>query len=259
MSTVSKLTGVSVKKIKSLANAFAKAGNPVAVAGKGGRAVNASSVEILAVYSLNSLVNSSAASISKVSLSDEVTIDSKKHNGLDDFAKNGSFKMLFVNEADPVYKSVFGKELSDKMKNSFVVSIMPLVNDTGLYSDYILPSLSFMESSVDDNTPAVKFASKAMHTGDIIIQLASKVDSVKDSFSITSYKEAFNLLETEVKTVKEFSFKTKDLKKSLSQLKSEVVTKAEYPLHMVPLEIQVIGDGDGMAFPYVNKSISGTI
>ena len=104
------ITGLKAKQIEDVADAFARAGNPMAVAGRGGSGVSSSSAEFMAVYALNAMVGSRAAALKKSQGLGEPALsanaaaslkDAKKYAGLDDFIKNGNFEMLFVNEADP--------------------------------------------------------------------------------------------------------------------------------------------------------------
>jgi predicted molibdopterin-dependent oxidoreductase YjgC len=128
LSKVAQLTGISEDRIKKIADEFAASKNPVAVAGKGGYGVTASSAEIIAVYCLNTLVKSRAAALVKNS---SVSYDAE-FAGLDKFIKDGSFSILLLNDSNPVYKSVLGDDMKKKMEKAFVVAIAPLINDSQL-------------------------------------------------------------------------------------------------------------------------------
>jgi menaquinone reductase, molybdopterin-binding-like subunit len=256
------ITGLKAKQIQDIADAFSRAGNPVAVAGRGGMGVSSSSAEFLAVQALNAMAGSRAAVLKKSQGLGEPALsanaaaslkDAKKLAGLDDFIKNGNFEMLFVNEADPAYKSVYGADLAKKMENAFVVAFMPLLNDTALYADYIFPSLSFLEEESTAGAAPLKPYMKAVHAGDAIISLAKKVDDLKGAFPWAGY----------VDLVKTYggaggagapNFNAQVLKDYLASI--EKAQKAsDFPLSLVPVELAFVGDGDGLAFPYVLKAI----
>ncbi|PKL37620.1 MAG: hypothetical protein CVV44_14845 [Spirochaetae bacterium HGW-Spirochaetae-1] len=249
MPTTAKLTGVSEDRIKALAEAFYGARNPMAVAGRGAHGVSSSASEIIAVYALNTLVRSTSVSLKQYTGMGT----GKNPAGIDDFIKNGNFELLFVNEADPVYKSVLGKDLAAKMEKAFVVAMMPLINDTALYADYVLPSLTFLETLQSDGQTVLKPYASAKHAGDIIIELAGKVDAAKGAFPWTSYLDAVKQAGN-TRGVAGFSFKVDKLKEQLSGFKKQKAN-AEYPLSLIPVEMPLVGDGDGMAFPYVLKNI----
>jgi len=255
LENVSKYTGVSVETIKKIGDDFSKAQNPVAVAGKGGNGVSASSAEIIAIYCLNTLVKSKAVSLmtnSGVSYKGEFA-------GLDDFIKNGAFEALFLNDSDPVYKSVLGDELKSKMGKAFVVSINPIMNDSANYADYILPSLSFLETVTPENKPVAKSFEESKDAKDIIIELSKAVDKTKNTFPFTKGIDAYKALTNkETASNARFSFNVEKIKNELDAIEKKLAD-TEYPLTMIPAEIPLLGDGDGLAFPYVIKSIDPTV
>jgi len=244
LENVSKYTGVSIETIKKIGDDFARAQNPVAVAGKGGVGVSASSAELIAIYCLNTLVKSRAVNLmtnSGVSYKGEFA-------GLDDFIKNGNFEALFLNDSNPVYKSVLGDELKSKMAKAFVVSINPIMNDSANYADYILPSLSFLETP--KNKPVVQSFEESKDANDIIVELAKAVDKTKNtSLTATGRETGSNA---------RFSFNVDKIKNEFDAIEKKLADK-EYPLTMIPVEIPLLGDGDGLAFPYVLKSIDPTV
>lgn len=259
----SKMTGLTVKHIEDVAEAFSRARNPIAVAGRGGSGISSSSAEIMAVYALNAMVGSRGVALKKIPGLGEPALsagalaslkNAKKFKGPDDFIKNGNFEMLFINEADPAYRSVYGDDLSQKMGKAFVVAVMPLLNDSAMYADYIFPSITFLEEESQTGKAPLKTYMKTRHAGDMIIDLAKKVDAIKGNFPWTSY---VNLVRTygaapgAVNAV----YNAKILKEQLAFLEKTVKASEEYPLFLVPIELTVVGDGDGLAFPYVLKTI----
>lgn len=260
---VAALTGLKAKQIEDVADAFARARNPIAVAGRGGAGVSSSSAELMAVHALNAMVGSRGAVLKKSQGLGEPTLsanaaatlkDSKKFAGMDDFIKNGKFEMLFLNESDPAYKSAYGADLAKKMENAFVVGIMPLLNDSAMYADYIFPSLSFLETESAAGAAPVKPYEKSIHAGDAIIKLAQKVNDAKGNFPWNGYVDL-------VKTyggaagAGNANYDAKVLKSYLGSLEKTIKASEEFPLSLIPIELTFVGDGDGMAFPYVLKTM----
>jgi len=248
LENVSEYTGVSIETIKRIGDEFSRAQNPVAVAGKGGEGVNSTSAEIIAIYCLNTLVKSRAVNLmtnSGISYKAEFA-------GLDDFIKNGNFEALFLNDSNPVYKSVLGDELKAKMNKAFVVSINPIINDSANYADYILPSLSFLETETSENKkPIVRSFEESKDAKDIIAELAKAIDKTKNIFPVTPGRETASNAR--------FSFNVDKIKNELDAIEKKLASNAEYPLTMIPVEIPLLGDGDGLAFPYVLKSIDPVV
>lgn len=246
---VAQITGVAEDKIKKLADEFAAAKNPVAVAGKGAYGVSGSSAEIIAVYCLNTLVKSRAATLAKNS----AVSYTAEFAGLDKFIKEGNFSMIFLNGSDPVYKSVYGEELKKKLEKAFVVAITPLMNDSTAYADYILPPLSFLEAETPESKPVVTALKESKDAKEIIISLAAMVDKTRNALPKTA-ADAYKSAGKEAAGGK-FSFNVEKIKADIDAYEKKLGQNSEYPVTLVPVEIPLVGDGDGLAFPYVLKSI----
>ncbi len=252
---VAKLTGVSEDRIKKIGDEFAKAKNPVAVAGKGAYGVSASSAEIIAVYCLNTLVKTKAATL----MNNSAVSYKAEFAGVDGFIKNGKFDMLFLNNSDPVYKSVLGEDLKKKMEKAFVVSINPIMNDSANYADYILPSLSFLETVTPENTAVVSAFKESKDAKEVIISLSKAVDKTKNAFAFTGGIDSFKIAGKDSASGAKFSFNFDKIKNDIDALDKKLASNAEYPLMMIPVEAPLVGDGDGLAFPYVLKSIDPSV
>ncbi len=258
-----KITGLAVKQIEGVAEAFSRSRNPIAVAGRGGRGVSSSSAELMAVYALNAMAGSRGAILKKypglgepaLSANSQASLKAgKKFKGQDDFIKNGNFEMLFINEADPAYRSVYGEDLAQKMDKAFVVAVMPLLNDSAMYADYVFPSISSLEEETKNLKAPLAPYMKSRHAGDMIIDLARKVDAAKANFPWAGY---IDLVRT-YGAVQGAGFtgnNAKALKEQIAALEKSTKVTEEFPLFMVPVELTFVGDGDGMAFPYILKTI----
>jgi len=255
LAKVSQLTGVDVKKIKELADTLIQARNPIVVAGKGSKGVSSSSVEMQAVYGLNTLARTGAVALkAPAGLASIATTGKAPAAGLDDFIKNRDFEVMFVNEADPVYKSVLGKNLAEKMEKAFVVSITPLINDTALYADYVLPSISVLEGPDSNNAEIVKPYKQSKHAGDIIIGVAKLLEKAAASFQWNSCLEAMPGAGQTKNVTAGFAFNAEILKNYLNEY-DKLMGSTEFPMALLPVELPYVGDGDGLAFPYVLKTI----
>jgi anaerobic selenocysteine-containing dehydrogenase len=261
---VAQITGLTVKKIEDTAEAFSRARNPIAVPGRGGMEVSSSSAEIMAVHTLNTMVGTRVAGLRGIRglgepvLSAEVRgslIKAKKFTGLDDFIKNGNFEMLFVNEADPVYRSAYGDALAGKMEKSFVVAIMPLLNDTALYADYIFPSIIFFEKDIGTVKAPFHPYMKSRNSADMIIELAKRVEVIKGNFPWSGYRELAGGTGGAAAGAGYLNYNAKILKDEIASITKRLKPSEEFPLSFVPVELTFVGDGEGMAYPYVLKTI----
>jgi anaerobic selenocysteine-containing dehydrogenase len=250
---VAKITGVSENKIKEIAEGLLAATNPVVIGGRGAQGISSSSTELIAVQLLNLLINSRAVTLKLRSGLGNVTLNDRKSAGLDDFIRSGNFEMLFVNGANPVHKSVNGAVLAEKMNGAFVVSFSQLKTDTAVYSDYILPTLSFLEVAGAEGEAIVSGITDGKHAGDAIIAIAQMVDKTKDAFTWKSFTECVPITGN-ARPAGEFSIKPEEtLKKYIADSTKASDDAVKYPLGLIPIEIPCVGDGDGMAFPYTLK------
>jgi anaerobic selenocysteine-containing dehydrogenase len=247
---VAALTGIKEEQIIKIAEDFNKAKRPVAVAGKGGTGAIASSAEIIAVHCLNTLVKTNAVSVVKNSA---VSYKSD-FSGIDSLAKNGNFKMLILNDSNPVYKSVLGDDLKKKMEKSFVVSINTIKNDSSEYADYILPALTFLETGTPGNKPVNGAWKEAIDPKDIIIKLSKMINKTAGAFPASAI-DAHRGAGSEIAAGAGFSFYFDKTKSEIEGFEKKVSKNSEFPLTMIPIEMALVGDGDGMAFPYVLKNI----
>jgi anaerobic selenocysteine-containing dehydrogenase len=153
---------------------------------------------------------------------------------------------------------VLGDELKSKMEKAFVVSINPIMNNSANYADYILPSLSFLERVTTENKSVVNSFEESKDAKDIIIELSKAIDKTKNTFPFTNGIASYRALTKETASNAKFSFNVDKTKNELDAIEKKLAD-AEYPLTMIPVEIPLLGDGDGLAFPYVLKSIDPTV
>lgn len=270
---VSEITGVAPEKIKEIAREFAYAKAPVAVAGKGAKGVSSSTVEIAAVQALNSLVGAfgrrggvfikSTRTLGAPAL-DAIAAagikNSKKAAGIDAYIKNGdAAELLFLNEANPVLRSVYGKDAADKLaKIPMVVAFAVVPNDTTKYADYILPSVSTLEMASAKGDEAVAPRYKAMYAGDSILMIAKAVKGVQNAFPWNGYRELIAATgQADIRAAANFSFPMDLFSNYLTEL-TKKMSAADYPLALIPFELPLVGDGSGLALPYTLKGLDDT-
>jgi len=180
---VSGITGVSVEKIKSIANAFAHATAPIAVYGKGKGVLNGGIYELMAVHSLNALVGNidrpgGILLTEPIPLSPltDVQADTIARKGLKrprldqamsaryPFTKsliNNLFKTiveenespvdtLLVFSSNPAYTLPQSNMVREALKKiPFVVSFSPYRDETSYMADLILPDHNYLEKMDD--------------------------------------------------------------------------------------------------------------
>lgn len=269
---VSALTGVPAAQIDEIAREFANARRAVAVAGRGGQLVSSSVAEIVAVQCLNKLTgrmgvpggvfvkvkNERLGAVRQDAVAQAGMRNTRKAKGLDDFIKNGEKpELLFVNDANPVHRSVFGRDLANKMKEiPMVVAIMTLKNDTARYADYILPSFTILETKTGRGEAVIPKRFDSKHGADIIIEIAKRVEGVANSFAWNGYADVANLVGLDTRPLGNFALNVNVLRTYLDTLKKVMEGQAaQYPLALIPYEIPLVGNGDALALPYVLKGI----
>lgn len=261
---VTQITGVKASTIEGIADELIKARRPIAIGGRGGKDVSSSLAELAAVHCLNSLLGNigqkGGVLVKILPDADNSPKTLKRGKSLDEFVKNGKdLDLLFINDADPVHKSVYGKPLLEMMeKIPMVISFTPLINDTACYADYILPTLSILETATSAGSEPVRSRQGSMHAGDVILKIAKKTDVVKNSLPWASYKDLIKSTDKiEINNTTNFIFPTKIFKNYISDISKKTVKSSEYPLILMPFERPIVADGRGLAYPYVLKGLDG--
>ncbi len=266
---VSELTGVPAEKIDEIAREFANAPRAVAVAGRGGKMVSSSVAEILAVQCLNKLTgrmgvpggvfvkakSNRLGAVAQDAVARAGLQATRKAKGIDDFIKNGEKpELLFINEANPVFTSVYGLDLANKLKEiPMVVAIATLRNDTAALADYILPATTILEvkTSRGDAVVAPRFFAK--NAADIVLAIAKAVEGVAQSFPWSGHADVANLIGADRRPLASFTLNLDVLRNGLEGVQKRM--ESTLPLALIPYEIPLVGNGSSLALPYVLKGI----
>lgn len=264
------ITGIPVEKINLTAEQFYSAGRAAALTG----GIHSSTAELSAVYALNTMIKTRSVSLispAKANFRFPRNMEAytknepQKFSGLDAFIKNGSFDTLFINETNPVYDSVYGKELAAKMQKAFVVCLSPFIDESSLHADFILPVLLppeklLLEPLQINGTPegdiknsrgiTSKPNENSKRGADIIRLIADKIPALNPIyFDKTFGKPA---------PVRNFAFKTALLKEHFDALKNTNANK-NYPLKLMPLSEALTAADGALALPYVQKTLDKNI
>lgn len=184
---VSRITGLSAKKIVDLARAFARAERPLAVWGRGKGTTSGSLYECMAVHALNALVGN----INKpggVSTRPEVPMQPWPEVVVDNIAwagssmprvdgagtarypltkylpdrwpqivsgsDGGAIKALLVQGADPCFTTMDSTAVAKAFEQiPFVVSFSTFLDETAFHADLVLPNHHYLERWEDVPTP----------------------------------------------------------------------------------------------------------
>ncbi len=249
LSETSMLTGIPQETIKKTADEFYRAKNPIAVCGRGGIATTASSLEITAVYLLNLISGTKAVSLVR----NPSFPHAPEKPGLENFIETGEAELIFLNESNPLYRMAGADRLSQKLENATVISLSPIMNESARYADYILPTLHFLETGKE------KVTNTENDTRDSAEIITSMATFVKKTAGLFKSPAASYRLGTKTQNAgKKFTLKLPESEKSVIGIKDRS-GDAKFNLKMIPFEVPLVGDGDGMAFPYVLKSIGPEI
>ncbi|MCX7677603.1 MAG: molybdopterin-dependent oxidoreductase [Spirochaetes bacterium] len=266
---VSEITGVPVEKIDEISREFANASRAVAVAGRGGKMVSSSIAEILAVQCLNKLtgrlgvpggvyiraINNRMGAVAQDAIARAGIQATQKSKGLDDFIKNGEkVELLIINGANPVHRSVFGNDFVNKLKEiPMVIAITALRTETAACADYILPACTILESQTVRGNAAVRARFAAKHPSEIVLRIAKAVEGIAQSFPWDAHSDIANLISFEKRSIANFVLNIDVLRSGIESIKKKM--ESAMPLSLVPYEIPLVGNGSGLAFPYVLKGI----
>ena len=184
---VSRITGLSAKKIVGLARAYAKAKRPLAVWGRGKGTTSGSLYECMAVHALNALVGN-INKLGGVLARPEVDTTAWPEVHEDVTAQRGSgrpridgagtsrypltkylperwpqvinggradtIQALLVHDADPYYTTLDSSAMAKAFERiPFVVSFSSYLDETAFHSDLILPNHHYLERWEDLPTP----------------------------------------------------------------------------------------------------------
>ena len=224
---VAEITGIDSQTIIAIGREFGRAGNPIAICGRGQGRTPVSIAEMNAVHALNLLVGNINKTGGVFTLPEpdyiawpDIVIDAAADTSLRTRPithgewlhrfpqavtdQEDSINLLFVSNANPCYTLTDTKEaIKAFQKIPFKVSFSSYMDETAALSDMILPNHTYLERYEDVpvasglrnhiiglTKPVVKPLFQTRHTGDVIISIAKAMNgSVKNSFPWQDYSE----------------------------------------------------------------------
>jgi anaerobic selenocysteine-containing dehydrogenase len=194
--------GITVEELTLLARIFASANHPLAIPGNilSGYA-NANDL-LMAIEALNLVVgNAGQAGGLSPSLDSPLSGFVKpKISPLSDVQallekiKNGEIKVLLVHGANPVFDLPASAGIGQGFKAPFVVSFSPMVDETAVWADLILPDRTYLEGwgyevtspafdmpAIGGQQPIVTPVFDTRATADILLDMAKGIPAVSDA------------------------------------------------------------------------------
>lgn len=183
---VEKITGIRAGQVINLAEKFASASRPIAVAGRGKGALPGSLYDFMSVHSLNALVGRVnkkggvfVADDLPLAKWPDITYDAVGGDGagkeridkaggdkypftntlINKFAQavndgSSAVETLFIFSSNPAYNIPDNKDFIKALeKIPFIVSFSPFIDETSLYADIILPDHTDLEKMADTAWP----------------------------------------------------------------------------------------------------------
>jgi anaerobic selenocysteine-containing dehydrogenase len=190
-------SGVSLDKLEELARGFAKFPRPLALPGGGLAGSTNAEQAMTAVMALNALMGQVAGSESAVLLTppppDAAFVSAAASSFADvkaliDRMSSSAVDVLFV-AGNPLYDLPVAAKFAEAMARvPFVVSFSPMVDETAVYADLVLPDNTYLESwgyqvvmppgdrpSISSQQPVVAPLYDTRQTTDVFLDLAQRV------------------------------------------------------------------------------------
>ena len=190
---VSTITGVSAKRIERLAREFAARGPAVAIVGGVPLAHTNGLFTALAVNALNQLAGA-VGQKGGVTFTPQLSRPAAPAGGALAQLAAASPQVLIVDDANPVFSAPKAWKVRETVQAvPFIVSFASFIDETSVLADLILPDHSFLEGWVDAAPesgsaqavisvagPAMKPLFQTRATGDVLLQVASKLQKPVD-------------------------------------------------------------------------------
>lgn len=193
VSSVAAASGISVEELEQLAHIFAAADRPLAIPGNALAAQDGKGTAIAAVQVLNAIAGASGSG--GLSLSQDSPSSSLLRPKVSSFGdvqvliermRAGDVRALFIHGTNPAHelpeKTGFVEALAHV---PFVASFNPIVDETGVQADLVLPDRTYLESwgyavvspgpdlpIVGSQQPVVTPVFDARATGDVLLTVA---------------------------------------------------------------------------------------
>lgn len=200
VNSVAAASDISVVELARLARIFATAEHPLAIPGSALTGQDNAAGAITAVQALN-IIAGTAGQPGGLSLSPGSPLPTLVKPALSSFAdvqkmiegmRAGQVQVLLVHSANPAYELPEGVGFLEAVKHvPFVVSFSPIVDETAVWADLILPDRTYLESwgyevaspsfglpVVGSQQPVVEPVFDARSTADVLLAIARGIPAV---------------------------------------------------------------------------------
>ncbi|MBS1817344.1 MAG: molybdopterin-dependent oxidoreductase [Acidobacteria bacterium] len=191
---VASITGVAARRVERLAHDFAQREPSVAIVGGVPLAHTNGLFTALAVNALNELVGAVSRKGGLSFTPQLVHAPAAARSSLAQFAAGVVPQVLVVDDVNPVFGAPRAMKVREALvKVPFIVAFGHVVDETNVLADLILPDHTFLESWVDAlpesgsaqavvsvAAPAMKPLFDTRATGDVLLQVASKLQKPID-------------------------------------------------------------------------------
>ena len=189
---------VSPDELVHLAQIFANAAHPLAIPGNNLIGLSNGSQSLMSVQILNLIAGGDGLSLSAGSMLSGLA--RPKISPISDVASmlkrldNGEIKVLLVSGANPVFDLPSGAGLTSGFKADFVVSFNPMVDETSVWADLIMPDRTPLEAwgyevvspgfdapAIASQQPVVTPVFDTHATADILLEIARAIPPARDA------------------------------------------------------------------------------
>lgn len=200
------VTGVSPALVKTVAMAFAGAGRPVAICGRGKGETPVSLAEALAVFALNALKGSvqrdgGLVKVGALPYAVAMTESKSMGDGLAALTEKGKTALLMDWGTNPFYALATSEAAKEALAAiPTIVSFSPYMDETAAMADLLLPDHTHLEKRQDVpvraglelptvalTEPALSPVMDTKHTGEVLISVGAKLEGGSDRFTWDGY------------------------------------------------------------------------
>jgi len=206
LNMVSAASDIPIEELMRLAHIFANAEMPLAIPGNA-LSGQENGAQVLMNIELLNLVSGSAGKAGGLSLTADSPLSGlvkPKVSPLSDVQsvlkkmESGEIKVLLVSGANPIFDLPANAGLGKGFKAPFVASFNPMVDETAVWADLIMPDRTYLEGwgydvtapgfdmpAIGGQQPVVTPVFDTRATADILLDMARGIPAAKDAFPWT--------------------------------------------------------------------------